>query len=203
MFADAWSAPAFMKTNDATDNGGTLCGVPGATCTSGDWHTRTTSGFSWAQNIYAGLTAANLNAFPYWWGSSTTSENGDNEGLILINANDTVSASGRLWAFANYSRFIRPGAVRLGAASANSSVELTAFRNTNGSIAVVALNTATTPQPMTISLRRTSLPGFGVAVPYLTDSTSDTAAQAPVLIQNGSLRTTLPARSLVTYDIRG
>ncbi|MGH3171218.1 MAG: glycoside hydrolase, partial [Trebonia sp.] len=37
VFADAWSAPAFMKTNDATDNGGTLCGVSGATCSSGNW----------------------------------------------------------------------------------------------------------------------------------------------------------------------
>jgi O-glycosyl hydrolase len=26
-----------MKTNDSTDNGGTLCGVPGAACASGDW----------------------------------------------------------------------------------------------------------------------------------------------------------------------
>ena len=24
VFADAWSPPAFMKTNDSTDNGGTL-----------------------------------------------------------------------------------------------------------------------------------------------------------------------------------
>jgi O-glycosyl hydrolase len=37
VFADAWSAPPFMKTNDSADNGGTLCGVPGATCSSGDW----------------------------------------------------------------------------------------------------------------------------------------------------------------------
>ena len=37
VFADAWSAPAFMKTNDSQINGGTLCGVPGATCASGDW----------------------------------------------------------------------------------------------------------------------------------------------------------------------
>ena len=37
VFADAWSAPAFMKTNNSAINGGTLCGVPGATCASGDW----------------------------------------------------------------------------------------------------------------------------------------------------------------------
>ena len=37
VFADAWSAPAFMKTNDSAISGGTVCGVPGATCKSGDW----------------------------------------------------------------------------------------------------------------------------------------------------------------------
>ncbi|MGH2850587.1 MAG: glycoside hydrolase, partial [Solirubrobacteraceae bacterium] len=37
VFADAWSAPAFMKTNDSAINGGTLCGVPGPSCKSGDW----------------------------------------------------------------------------------------------------------------------------------------------------------------------
>jgi hypothetical protein len=37
VFADAWSAAAFLKTNDSAINGGTLCGVPGANCKSGDW----------------------------------------------------------------------------------------------------------------------------------------------------------------------
>jgi O-glycosyl hydrolase len=336
VFADAWSAPAFMKTNDSTDNGGTLCGVPGASCASGDWRQAyanymvqyardyaqagipleyigfeneanlapgytgmvmtpaqtanfaavlgptlarsglptkqeccategwdyaaqyaaaiesdpaayrsvslftshgyteapasplpgwtkpvwetewstfqtwdpawddgtTASGFAWAQNIFTGLTSANLGAFLYWWGSSTTSENGDNEGLILING-DTVTPSGRLWAFANYSRFVRPGAVRIGATSPDSSVELTAFRNVNGSVAIVALNTATTAQSLTFSVDHTGLRGLRAAVPYLTDSSSDTAAQAPIPVRSGSFSATLPARSLVTYDITG
>jgi O-glycosyl hydrolase len=37
VFADAWSAPAFMKTNDSAIDGGTVCGVPRASCQSGDW----------------------------------------------------------------------------------------------------------------------------------------------------------------------
>jgi O-glycosyl hydrolase len=332
VFADAWSAPAFMKTNDSVDNGGTLCGVPGATCSSGDWRqayanylrqyaadyaaagdplsyvgpeneanigpgydsmimspaqtanfldflgptmarsglpTRTeccategwdyaqqyaaaieadpvanlftsvftshgyteapasplagwtkpawetewstfqawdpawddgttASGFSWAQNIYTGLTAANLSAFLYWWGSSTPTFNGDNESLIQINGS-TVTPSGRLWAFANYSRFVRPGAVRIGTSTADSSLEVTAFRNTNGSIAVVVLNTATTAQAAAFSVRGT---GSGaVAIPYLTDATHDTAAQPPIRVAFGSFAATVPARALVTYDI--
>jgi O-glycosyl hydrolase len=339
VFADAWSAPAFMKTNDSVDNGGTLCGVPDATCTSGDWRQAyanylaqyakdyaaagdplsyvgpeneanigpgydsmimspdqtanfmeflgptlarsglrtqaeccategwdfaqqyaaaieadpvanawtplftshgyteapasalggwtkpvwetewstfqtwdpawddgtTASGFSWAQNIYTGLTAANLNAFLYWWGSTTTKENGDNEGLILINLNSSgaatsVSSSGRLWAFANYSRFVRPGAVRIGASSADGDLEVTAFRNGNGSVAVVALNTATTAQAATFSLQGA---GGSQARPYLTDAAHEVAAQPAIPVSNGSFTATLPARALVTYYIPG
>ena len=37
IYADAWSAPAFMKTNGAVANGGYLCGVTGETCSSGSW----------------------------------------------------------------------------------------------------------------------------------------------------------------------
>jgi len=37
IFADAWSAPGFMKTNGSVDNGGQVCGVSGASCGSGDW----------------------------------------------------------------------------------------------------------------------------------------------------------------------
>ena len=32
VFADAWSAPGFMKTNDSSFYRGTVCGVPGASC---------------------------------------------------------------------------------------------------------------------------------------------------------------------------
>jgi O-glycosyl hydrolase len=37
IYADAWSAPGFMKTNGNEANGGFLCGVTGETCASGDW----------------------------------------------------------------------------------------------------------------------------------------------------------------------
>jgi O-glycosyl hydrolase len=335
VFADAWSAPPFMKTNDSTDNGGTLCGVPGATCSSGDWRqayasylvqyardyaaagdpltyvgpeneanlapsnydgmtltpaqtanfldvlgpavagsglstqveccategwdyaqqyaaaieadatassytplftshgytqapasalsgwTRPAwetewstfetwdpawddgtdaSGLTWAQHIYTGLTASRLGAFLYWWGSTTPAENGDNEGLIQINGS-TVAASGRLWAFANYSRYVRPGAVRIAATSSSSAVDLTAFKNTDGSVAVVALNTATSADPITYSLSGTGTANGATVTPYLTNSASDTAAQPATTVSGGAFSATIPARSLVTYVI--
>jgi O-glycosyl hydrolase len=335
VYADAWSAPPFMKTNNSVDNGGTLCGVPSATCSSGDWRqayanylvqyakdysaagdpltyvgpeneanlapsnydgmtltpaqtanlidvlgptlkasglsTQVTccategwnyaqqyaaaieadsvansylpvftshgytqapasalsgwskpawqtewstfetwdpawddgsvaSGLTWAQHIYTGLTAASLSAFLYWWGSSTPSGNGDDESLIQINGS-TVAPSGRLWAFANYSRYVRPGAVRIGAASSNGSVDMTAFKNTDGTIAIVALNTLSSSDAISYALSGTGTPNGATVTPYLTNSSSNAAAQATTSVSGGSFSATIPARSLVTYVV--
>lgn len=37
VYADAWSAPGFMKNNSNDSHGGALCGVSGIYCASGDW----------------------------------------------------------------------------------------------------------------------------------------------------------------------
>ncbi len=334
VFADAWSAPAFMKSNDSAINGGTVCGVPGASCKSGDWrqayanylvqyakdyaaagvpltyvgpenegnlkvpqdsmimspaqtasfmailgatlarsglsaraeccaaiswnyaqkyaaaietsqqaNTATalftshgyfaapdsplrgwskpvwqtewapfgsqpfdpawddgspSSGFTWAQNIYTGLTAANLGAFLYLWGASTASLTGPDTGLVQVKGN-TVATSGRLWAFASYSRFIRPGAVRIGTTTSDASLEASAFHNSDGATAVIVLNTAHKRQAATFSLR-----GLRAAhvTPYLTDATHQLSTQTPITVTNSAFTAALPPRSLVTYAIR-
>ena len=95
---------------------------------------------------------------------------------------------------------MRPGAVRIGASSADGDLEVTAFRNANDSVAVVALNPATTAQAATFSLQGAG--GFQ-ARPYLTDATHDTPAQPAIPVTDGSFTATLPARALVTYYIPG
>jgi glucuronoarabinoxylan endo-1,4-beta-xylanase len=159
------------------------------------------SGFTWAQNIYTGLTAANLGAFLYLWGENTspgTVTGGVNAGLVDVKGN-TVATSGRLWAFAGYSRFIRPGAVRIGSTTSDAGLDVTAFRNSGGSIAVVVLNSARSPQVATFSL-----PGLSAAdvTPYLTDTSHQLSAQPPITVRNSAFTATLPPRSLVTYSIR-
>ncbi len=334
IIADAWSAPGFMKTNSNDSNGGTLCGVPGASCSSGDWrqayadylvkyiqlyqsasipltavdfvnepefgpsyagmimtpaqvtdfikvlgpafsraHLTTqiaccdlqgwpdaatfanailadpvatryiglltshgytgapdvplnsasvahkpiwetewstfspfdtswddgsdSSGFAWAANISTGLTSANLNAFLYWWGAM---EKNDNEGLIWL-IGDSYTVSKRLWAFASFSRFIRPGAMRIDgtATGSDSGLHITAARNTDGSYAIVALNTGTSRVTAPVTLHH--IAGARTATPYLTDATHDVAQQATITIGDASFTATIPARSLVTFMI--
>jgi O-glycosyl hydrolase len=156
------------------------------------------SGFTWAQNIHTGLTAANLSAFLYLWGASTASLTGPNTGLVEVKGN-TVTTSGRLWAFANYSRFTRPGAVRIGTTTSAKGLDVTAFRNSNGPTAVIVLNSTHSPQTATFSLR--GLNGAHVT-PYLTDTSHGLSAQSPITMKNSKFTATLPPRSLITYDIR-
>jgi O-glycosyl hydrolase len=336
VFADAWSAPGFMKTNDSAINGGTVCGVRGASCRSGDWrqayadylvqyakdyaaagvplsyvgpenegnlsvpqdimlmspvqtadfmevlgatlarsglstraeccaaiswkyaqqyaaaikadaqantatalltshgyfaapNSRLTgwtkpvwqtewapfgfapwdpawddgspsSGFTWAQNIHIGLTAANLSGFLYLWGAntSTTAMTGPNTGLVEVKGN-TLAPSGRLWAFASYSRFIRPGAMRIGTTTSDAGLEVSAFRNSDGLTVVVVLNSARSRQAAIFSLH-----GLGAShvTPYLTDTSHQLSPQTPSTPKHSSFNAILSPRSLVSYVIR-
>ncbi|MYT05378.1 MULTISPECIES: glycoside hydrolase family 30 beta sandwich domain-containing protein [Streptomyces] len=125
---------------------------------------------------------------------------GATRGLIQMDG-DSYHVSKRLWAMANYSRFIRPGAIRVGATTPDSALKLSAFRNTDGTVTVVALNTATEADQAGLSLRNTGITS-GTATPYLTNGSNSTARQASVPVTAGSLTATVPARSLVTYTIR-
>ncbi|HUY46772.1 MAG TPA: glycoside hydrolase family 30 beta sandwich domain-containing protein [Streptosporangiaceae bacterium] len=139
------------------------------------------------------LTSGNASAVLYWWGASASTAN---SGLIQL-LGDSYTASGRFWAFAAFSRFIRPGAVRV-AASANGSPGLAgaAFRNRDGSLVVELLNTTSSAAPVHIGLR--GLPPSDSATPYLTDATDQVAAQPPVGVRVGQLALSAPARSVLT-----
>ncbi|MET9628859.1 glycoside hydrolase [Lentzea sp. NPDC006480] len=322
FYADAWSAPGYMKTNGDEANGGSLCGLAGASCASGDWrrayanylvqytkfyaqegiritdlgftnepdytsdyssmrftpaqaaefvkvlgpiaaglkvtccdsfgwnqqsaytkaieadpaargivatHTGHTyasqitgplpttrrswmsewspNGTTWNENwddgsgydgltiakaVHTALTTGNVNGYVYWYGAST----GATRGLIQLNG-DGYRVSKRLWALANYSRFIRPNATRIDATSSGDLL-MSAFRNTDGTLAVVALNTGTTANSVSYKLKNVIA---GTATPYLTNTTGNTTAQSSVRVTGGTFTATVPARSLITYRI--
>ena len=65
----------------------------------------------------------------------------------------------------------------------------------------MALNTGTQLDPVTFSLTGTGIPNGATVTPYLTNSSSNAAAQATTTVSGGAFTATLPARSLVTYMI--
>lgn len=155
------------------------------------------SGFAWSQRILTSLTLLNTNAFSYFWGATAKT---DNEGLILLH-NDSYQVSKRLWAFANFSRFIHPGAVRIGAHNPDGKFQLGAFENPDGSIVIVVLNTNDSDMAIGITMRNLGLPAGSVAVPYVTNDYLNTAVQTPLSITNGAFASMVPGRTLITFVI--
>lgn len=315
FYADAWSAPGEMKTNGTLDNGGTLCGVPGASCVNGDyrqayadvlaslakgfadqgiplkavdfvnepeigpsyasmqmtpaqaadfvpflgralreqhlptmvaccdaegwgtaadytsavlgdpqvakyiglitshgytapptvpltserhvWETEWANfnpfdatwddgapgdGFVWAQNIQTALTQGNASAVFYFWGASASTAN---SGLIQVKG-PTINLSDRYWAFAAFGRYIRPGAIRIGATSTDSGLQVSAFRNRDGSKVVEILNTGTADDAVTLA----GINPADASAAYVTNSTDTLTPVTGPLVA--------PARSLLT-----
>jgi O-glycosyl hydrolase len=158
------------------------------------------SGIHWAEVLWDSLVNAQVNAYFYWWGAKAYEAGGTtaNSPLIKI-VEDTYAPSKRLWAFANYSRFIRPGATRIDASTGKNDLRVSAFRNTDGSYAIVVLNMGHADETLTFALQNVTVGNS--AVPYLTNETNDAAQQSSMTISDGIFVANVPARSLVTFHI--
>jgi glucuronoarabinoxylan endo-1,4-beta-xylanase len=152
------------------------------------------SGLNTAKLMHEALTISNVNAWHYWW-----VHGGSNTGLF---PNGSSMPSKRLWVMGNYSKFVRPGYVRIGAPIApTSGVTVSAyFGATDRRVVIVAINTnaAATSRVFGIS---------GLApskiTPWLTDATNDLKAQSP-LPQSGNVFTyALPPKSVTSIVIDG
>ena len=163
-----------------------------------------------ARVIHHDLVYADASAWQ-WWRSVT---NGDyKDGLIYASPDNTnkdgsFTDSKLMWALGNYSRFIRPGAVRLGVMAYDKQGNLvaegdtdpyalmvSAFQNTDGSPVVVVVNYQDEQKEFDLACS-----GFKVSIwkPYLT---SDLPESNLALQQNVAYGTKMvvPARSVVTY----
>jgi glucuronoarabinoxylan endo-1,4-beta-xylanase len=154
------------------------------------------AGITIAESIHQSFAEGQASAYVYWVGASL----GATRGFIQIaNEGDAYRVSKRLWAFAAYSRFIRPGAVRVPAEFTDPTVKATAFRNRDGSMVVELLNIGTAATSIAFAtdtrIRR--------ATTYLTDETHSVER-----VSDERLRGTrhvavhLPARTLTTLVLR-
>ncbi|KAK4157891.1 putative glucosylceramidase 4 [Chaetomidium leptoderma] len=342
IYANAWSAPGYMKTNNRDTNGGSLCGVPGASCSSGDWrqayanylvayvkfygaagvnvthlgflnepdysssyasmqangnqaadfikvlhptleaaglasqvgvtccdsmswsnqvgmvnqirssgaegllkavtsHTYTSGaggpmnsrapvwmseqcdlngqwstawysnggagdGLTWANNIYSAVVSNNISGFVYWEGVQWPNPN-TNEKLIRVdNTTNTYQVAKRLWAFANWSRYVRPGAVRVGASSSGgggNGVRTAAFRNEDGTVAVIAISSSASAANVNVKI---SSGGGAAAKPvavqaFVSDNTRDCASTPASVADDGTISGSVAGRSITTFFI--
>ncbi|PQE09284.1 glycoside hydrolase family 30 protein [Rutstroemia sp. NJR-2017a BVV2] len=153
-------------------------------------------GFTWAQLIYTAVVKANVSAYFYWEGIEITT---NNAGLIQISGT-TVNPSARLWAYGQWSRSVRPGAVRVGTSGAPSSVLTSAFKNTDGSVSVQMLNTGSTSQSVSIAIT-----GFTASTvkAYITNQSNNGIISTTASLSGGTVGATVPARSMMTFILTG
>jgi O-glycosyl hydrolase len=109
----------------------------------------------YARMIHFDFTLAQTNAYLFWW----LWRNNDKEqyfygGLINIVDGETIVSSKRLYALGQYSRFIRPGWVRIESdTSPKFGVYTSAYRNPKtDEIAIVLINTRSAANVFTMDL---------------------------------------------------
>ncbi|WP_058300328.1 glycoside hydrolase family 30 protein [Gorillibacterium timonense] len=72
--------------------------------------------------------------------------------IIADTVTDTLHLNSSYSYIGHFSRYIRPGAVRIGLVNTHAAVQATAFRNPEGTLAVVAQNESDAPQSLTLGL---------------------------------------------------
>lgn len=152
--------------------------------------------------IHEALTAANMNAWHYWWVYPSTTDNG------ALWDKATNKATKRLWVMGNYSRFVRPGYVRIGA-TASPATGVTASAYLGGAdekIVIVAANTnsSASTQSFTITGR-----GSTKVTPWVTDDSRSLVSLpsiTPALplsypVPSSSFSFDLPPKSVTTLVV--
>jgi glucuronoarabinoxylan endo-1,4-beta-xylanase len=152
-----------------------------------------TNALYWATRVHLFMTAAQVNAFHFWWLIGDTT---DNEGLTDENG---IPAK-RMYALGNYSRFIRPGFYRIDVNN-NALTSVSAYKDpVSGNFAIVAINSSSTALAQTFNV--TNFTALSVT-PWITSATLSLASQAPIPLTNSSFAYALPAFSVVTFTGQG
>lgn len=152
-----------------------------------------TNGIYFAQRVHLYLTRAQANAYHYWWLVAS-----GNEGLLDTSAGPAK----RLFTLGQFSRFVRPNFNRINATSSQSSVLISAFKDSaSPAFAIVAINTNASAD----IVETFNLTNFTAAsvTPWITSATLSLAPQSSVTVTNFSFTYTVPALSVVTFVGQG
>ncbi len=147
--------------------------------------------------IHNGLTSAWISGWlwfqAYNGGQSAGLIGNNSTGNTLVNP--VLFRTKMYWALGNFSRFIRPGFVRIGANSQPlTGVYVSAYKDPNmdsaGPLVIVVINSTSSSK----SLQFQNVAAY--ATPYVTSSTLNLAAQSDVYLGSA---VSVPALSVVTY----
>ena len=122
----------------------------------------------------------------------------DGEGLLAWTG-DLTNPPKRLYTVGNFSKFVRPGYVRVDTnGGVPPDVWIVSFQNpADGTLAVVAINAGMTDVPLRATVGATSWPAQ--VTPWLTSATDNLAAQAPIALSAGTFQASLGAQTVTTF----
>jgi glucuronoarabinoxylan endo-1,4-beta-xylanase len=142
-----------------------------------------------AKEIHDSLTVGFYNAYVYWWVAEWSGN--PNTGLVDTNNNPTYYG----WAMAQFSRFVRPGYVRVDAAYSTPSVYVSAYKG-SGHYVIVAINMSTSAVSQPFAIQNQTITSL---VPYQTSATNTMTQLGPVSVSSGQITYALPAQSITTF----
>lgn len=155
-----------------------------------------TDGLQWAKKVHDFMTIPETSAFCYWRGAHTAT---NNQALIKITPdNQNYETTKRLFTIGNYSKFVKPGYVRIGATEKPvAGVYITAYKNpTTGEFAIVVVNDGDSNRVLDIVPQ-----GFtaGKLTPNITDRMYDLKQGTDIPVVNGKFTASVGAKSVVTF----
>jgi len=130
----------------------------------GSFDASLTNGLQTAQWLHDALTTGNVTGWLYWWlyGQGT-----DNEGLVG-STDHPRQLTKRYYALGNYSKFVRPGWVRVATTGSKSGLYgVSAYKSAAaGAYAIVVVNASSAT--ITVNLGMANASGYSTVVPYQT-----------------------------------
>ncbi|KAH8880400.1 glycoside hydrolase [Thozetella sp. PMI_491] len=154
-------------------------------------------GMTWVNNIYSAVVNTGVSGYVYWEGVQWPNPNTNEKIIKVDNSTSTYEVAKRLWAFANWSRYVRPGAIRVGS-SGGSGVKTAAFKNEDGSIAVIAVSTGTSASSVSIKISGATPKA---AEAYVSDNTHNCEKTTATVAEDGTISGSVPGRSIVTFFV--
>ena len=143
-----------------------------------------------AEWIHSALVVGEASAWLYWWYQAS----GDNEGVIITSGTLTK----RAYTIGNYAKFVRPGYVMVDVTgNSNASLLLSAFKGTDGTVAVVAVNKSTSAASVPITIAGGTAPVS--CTPNVTSSSANIAAGTAVAVTGGTFTASLAATTVTTF----
>lgn len=155
----------------------------------------------WATIMHDMLADYDVAAIDYMWGFFGQA---DGAQLVRISSNGPTylgfDFNRQFYVMGQYSKFVRPGAVRVGAVSENPDVEISAFAR-DGQVVIVALNKGQTSRSVRFEYG-TGGPCLTTVTPVRTSGSEEMRSLPAITLDAPRFAATLPAASITTFVAR-